>query len=203
MIGKLAFWTAATLGFASAPALAEDGFYFGVTAGATSATSVVTAFGTATSAAALTSVGATAGYRFENNGGFLGIEVNGDFSVGGEFTDQASGQNCATYADGPYYCSHDYTLRLRGLIGREFGNGMEGYLAAGAVMVQGTSATGPTVAEAITSTGYTAAVGVQFDGIAGKTNRLEIVFDQADSSNEPGGYQPQYQAVGVNFGLMF
>lgn len=188
---------------ASGAAQAGDGFYFGVGAGVSKVDSGTSSFGTESSSANLTLLSATAGVRKDQGGGFFGGELNGDFSVSGEFTDDVSGDTCAVDANGPYYCTHNATVRLRGIAGQTVAPGLELFGTLGLVVVTGTSATGNTVQEDVRSTGVTVGVGLQHSYSSGAVGRVELVFDKADNSNEPGGYQPQYKAFSLVASYLF
>jgi len=181
-----------------------DGTYFGITGGVARATSGVGSFGPEESMATLTNLGAIAGYRMDNGGNFFGGEFNAEFSIGDEFTDDPGGQTCSAGANGPYYCRHDATLRLRGIAGTTLANGNEVFGSLGVVQIRGESATGTSTVAAVTSTGFTAGLGMTMSGMGSAgTTRVEIVLDKADNSNEPSGYQPTYQAVSLIVGFMF
>ncbi len=190
---------------ASAPAaLANPGFYYGVGLGFSSMESFDNNPGTAQTSEADTFVlGLTLGYRWENMAMFYGVELDADLSGGADFEEVLSGATCAAGALGPYWCNHDATLRFRGLVGQTMASGTEIFGSLGVVSVYGDSAVAPAATASIRSTGYTVGIGLQQDFAAGMTGRLELIYDQADNSNNPGGFDPDYKAVTLKSTLLF
>lgn len=113
-----------------------------------------------------------------------------------------TGVLCSTGAEGPYFCSHDATLRLVGVIGTPFGAGFEGFLSGGLVIVDGKSATTPFTVANNRNYGLTGGVGLQRDVGQGKI-RFEITYDKANNAfnNPPNlvsgspSFEPSYEAT--------
>lgn len=186
---------------ASAPAaLADPGFYYGVGLGFSSMESFDGA--ASTSEADTFVLGLTLGYRWENMAMFYGLELDADLSGGADFEEVLSGATCAVGAIGPYWCNHDSTVRFRGLVGQTMASGTELFGSLGVVSVHGDSAVAPAATASIHSTGYTIGIGLQQD-FTGMTGRLELIYDQADNSNNPGGFDPDYKAVTLKSTLLF
>lgn len=187
---------------AAGPAAAGD-FYYGLGLGYGHAKSGTGTFGSAASKANLSLLGLTLGYRVDRTKVFFGGELDGDVRLGGTFHDQASGSTCTTGANGPYYCSVDSTLRLRGIVGTSLSNGYEVFGSLGVVQVNGTSAVGPTSQANVRSTGFTIGIGAQRAMPKYGVGRLELIYDKADSSNNPGGYDPKYNSVTLKASWLF
>jgi hypothetical protein len=95
-------------------------------------------------------------------------------------------------------------VRLRSLIGMPVGGNWEGFVSAGAVAVMGTSATSPGTSAANTNVGFTAGIGAQGQLLGSGTTRIELVYDQANSSvTTPGGYDPEYESWGIKATWLF
>ena len=52
------------------------------------------------------------------------------------------------------------------------------------------------------STGYTVGFGVQRDFGSG-IGRVEVIYDNAENSNEPGGYEPALETVTLKASFLF
>jgi hypothetical protein len=187
---------------AAGPAAAGD-FYYGAGLGYTHAKSGSGSFGTAASNADLSMLGLTLGYRVNRAKVFFAGELDGEVNLGGKFHDDVSGNTCASGAGGPYYCSHDSTLRLRGIVGTQLNNDYEIFGSLGVVQVRGKSAVGPVTQDSVRSTGFTIGIGAQRKMPKYGVGRLELIYDKANSSNNPGGYDPKYQAVTLKASWLF
>jgi opacity protein-like surface antigen len=175
-------------------ARAEGSFYYGFGLGATRAESESN-FPGVESDDTFGLLGLTFGYRRERASGFMALELDGDLSFGNNFTGD-SGTECDTYADGPYFCTHDATLRLRAVAGQVMNNGMEGFVSLGFAAVRGESAVQPTVQENNTNIGFTLGLGAQKNLASGRRVRGEAVLDVLhNSTTEPRGWTPEYEAV--------
>jgi hypothetical protein len=193
---------AALLSFTALPAMAQ-GFYFGGGLGYSWADSGVGSFGNNSSSADFPLIGLTAGYRWDANGYFFATEIDADLSSA-EFTDDATGNTCSQGASGPYFCSVDSVVRLRGLVGSSMMNGYEFFGTLGFVSVMGTSATNTSTSANNTNTGYTVGIGTQGQMMGNGTSRIELIWDQAnESSDQPGGYDPDYEAITLKFTYLF
>ena len=187
---------------AASPAAAGD-FYYGAGLGYTHAKSGTGSFGTEASNADLSMLGLTLGYRVDRAKVFFAGELDGDVNLGGKFHDDVSGNTCTSGANGPYYCSHDSTLRLRGIVGSSLKNGYEIFGSLGVIQVRGKSAVNSFVQDSVRSTGVTVGIGAQRKMSNYGVGRLELIYDKANSSNNPGGYEPKYQAVTLKASWLF
>lgn len=187
---------------AAGPA-AANGFYYGAGLGYSHVKSGTSSFGPQASKADLGILGVTLGYRFDRPTMFFSGELDTDFRLGGDFKDKDSGNTCDAGASGPYYCSKNTTVRLRGLVGTQVRGGYEVFGSAGVVEVFGTSATSSFTHANVRSTGFTLGLGVQRKLAGTGIGRVELIYDKADSSNNPGGYKPQYNAVTLKATWLF
>lgn len=187
---------------AAGPAAADD-FYYGVGLGFSDVNSGTGSFGTQASDADLSMLGLTLGYRVDRAKVFFAGELDGDVNLGGTFQDDVSGNTCAAGASGPYYCSHNSTLRLRGVVGTPLANGYEIFGSLGVVQVTGKSAVNTFAEQSVQSTGFTVGVGAQRKMPSFGTGRLELIYDEANSSNNPSGYEPKYQAMTLKASWLF
>ncbi len=187
-----------------ATSASADGMYYGIGLGITDAESDPKVFAPSTSGATFATLGATAGYRWDRSGHFLGAEANLDLGLGADFDDDFTGTACKTDAYGPYYCSHKATLRLRGMIGTEIGNGMELFGTLGLAAMSGDGAIYIDQQDGGVNTGVTVGMGLQKQ-VGRNTHRIELIYDDLSSnSTKPGGiYEPEYKAVSLNYTLIF
>lgn len=146
-------------------------------------------------------IGGTIGYRWDQPTAFFGAEADLDIAFGSDF--EASGTECSDGATGPYYCEHNATLRLRGVVGAPLG-GFEGFASLGFAAMQGQGATSPTTTERGVNTGYTFGLGLQNDMGAGKL-RYELVYDNLEnvSTNPNGGGDPTFESVSLKVTYLF
>ncbi|MBW6506940.1 MAG: outer membrane beta-barrel protein [Rhodobacteraceae bacterium] len=192
---------ACTLSYTST-ASAEGGFYWGGGFGLSSAESLPAPGFPFGASDTFPVVGITAGYRVDGANHFWAAEADTDISFGSDFVGN-SGSSCPVYADGPYYCTHNATLRLRGVFGMPINSNYEGFGSVGLVAVRGTSAIGPTVQADAVNTGYTLSAGVQRATARGLA-RAELIYDRADTvRTNNGGYAPQYEALTLKISLLF
>lgn len=184
------------------PSAAQD-FYFGAGLGYASASSSEGGGGGATSEADFGVIGLTVGYRWELAAMFAAAEIDADLSLGAEFSEGPDA--CLTDASGPYFCTHDATVRLRGLVGAPVGGGgFEAFASAGLVAVMGTSAIETSDQMDNTNLGYTIGLGLQRGLAGGGMLRGELIYDRADNSlTEPNGYDPDFEAVTLKVTYLF
>lgn len=180
-----------------------DGIYYGVGLGYGSAKSGTGTFGPESSKADLGLMGLTLGYRFDRPKMFFAGELDSDLHLSGTFHDTVTGNTCAAGANGPYYCSHDATVRLRGLVGAPMANGYDVFGSLGLVHVIGTSATDTFTHANVGSNGFTVGFGIQHKMQGRGVARFELIYDQANASNGPGGYTPKYNAVTLKATWLF
>lgn len=190
--------------FVSTGAMATDGFYYGLSAGYSSANSGAgDTFGPESSGDKFSTLGATLGYRASSGSVFYGGEATFDFAMGADLTDDVSGNVCTAGAFGPYYCTVDSTVRLRGVMGGSMSADSEWFVSAGFVRVEGSSATNSFTQESNANTGYTFGLGMQKEMGTGML-RGELIYDQADNSGSvTGGYDPDYRAVSLRVTYLF
>ena len=146
-------------------------------------------------------IGATVGYRWDRGTTFFGLEADADIAFNSDF--EYANVECSVAADGPYYCEHDATLRLRGVIGGPVG-AFEGFASLGVAAMQGQGATSPTTTDRGVNTGYTVGLGLQNDLANGKM-RYEIVYDNFENTTtKPGGiYEPDFESVSFKVSYLF
>lgn len=195
---------------AATAAAADPGFYYGVGLGYSMMESKESDLpGADASEEKAGLIGLTLGYRWENASIFYGAELDGDFSFGTDFENSMSGTPCSVSASGPYWCSHDATLRLRGVVGQALPNGLEMFGSLGLAIVFGESAVQEIPRDNVASTGFTVGIGVQQPFARGGMGRLELIYDRADNSNGPtlgpGNpvYDPTFEAFTLKATYLF
>lgn len=194
-----------TVMLAGTAAHADMGFYYGLGLGYSKMESESNYFvAPATSEATAPVLGLTLGYRWQKAAAFFGAEVDGDISFSTDF-DSNLGTSCSTFATGPYWCSHQATLRLRGIGGHTLTGGYEVFGTAGFAIARGESATNPTTQTDVTSTGYTLSAGVQRKFGSAGIARLELIYDQIDSSDNPCPpcFDPSFKATSLKATYLF
>lgn len=188
-----------------------DGFYAGFGVGYTSADSdaggPAGSYGTGSSKLQAGIAGVTAGYRWDLQNGFAAAEFDSDFSLSSNFKNTLSGASCSVGATGAYYCTHDATVRLRGLYGAPVGNGWELYGALGLGLMSGKGATNTFTTDNGMNAGVTLGLGAQRQFGMGKA-RFEVTYDSFDSTiNKPSSatvsYEPSYKATSVKLSYLF
>lgn len=199
--------TAAVMGALAGPAAAQD-FYWGVGIGITDATSEPNAVTTNESEATFGTLGLTGGFRWDTPTMFYAAEANLDIGLGADFDDAVTGLPCETSAAGPYYCSQEATLRLRGLLGTDIGGGYELFGSLGFAAMQGQGAISPFAQDRGINSGYTVGVGVQRAMAGGTMHRLELIYDNLSNTIESPtdgitSYDPDYEAVSLNYTFLF
>ncbi len=184
------------------PAAAGEGFYFGLGLGFTAAESPDGEVSGIVSEADFGVLALTGGYRWDLPGTFVAAEIDLDLSLGAEFEESESGRTCEQGADGPHFCSHDATVRLRGLYGGPVGS-YEAFVSGGLAVVIGDSAVDGFEQESNTNLGVTLGLGLQ-RAYGGSMVRGELIYDRADRSlSEPQGFDPDYEAVTVKATFLF
>jgi len=189
----------------SSGAYAQDGFYYGIGLGYSSADSnegiAGGASGTSISSAEFAALGLTLGYSRDRGNMFFGGELDADISAG---TFDFMGIDCSFGAAGPYYCATDATVRLRAIVGTDLNGDYQVFGAAGFAAVSGTSATGPGITSNAVNTGYTVALGVQRRLNNGAMARVEVNYDDLSNAATNGGnFEPDYKSVGLKFTYLF
>ncbi|MHC0052455.1 outer membrane protein [Actibacterium sp. D379-3] len=196
MITKLATCTCIAALFLTGAANAEEGFYAGFGFGLTDMESQAEFGGT--SEGALPMVALTAGYRAEADRFFYGAEIDADMSLDGNLDYQ--GTECGDgFANGPYYCEHDATLRLRGVIGTDLTPQLEGFATLGYGVMWGKGAVaGDGSTDNGVNSGVTVSLGLQHMMQKGKL-RYELIYDDFGNTGEKPAdlYKPDYQAVSL------
>ncbi len=145
-------------------------------------------------------IGGTIGYRWDQPTVFFGVEADADIAFGSDF--EYSGTACSDAASAPYYCEHNATLRLRGVVGAPVGS-FEGFASLGVAAMQGQGADSPTSTSRGVNTGYTVGLGLQNDFNAGKL-RYEIVYDNLENvSTNPDGGDPTFESVSLKVSYLF
>jgi len=121
-------------------AIADPGYYYGGGLSFSRATSFSGFF--TESSDTSPALGLTFGYRFENGNAFFGPEADIDLFFGSEF--EFAGTTCAAGgAAGPYYCTRDAVIRLRGIYGQSLNNGLEWFGSGGVGIMVGDGAVAP------------------------------------------------------------
>lgn len=187
--------------FSAGAAVAEEGLYYGVGLAYSDAESASQPGGSTTSNASFGQLGVTVGYRWDQGDWFYATELDGELSLGNNFVGN-SNSVCAVYANGPYYCAHDATLRVRFAVGTSSGDDYEFFATAGAVKVFGESAVSPTSQASASNTGYTVGIGAQRAMERG-TLRGELIYDNAEDNGPPSFYRPTYEAITLKFSYLF
>ncbi len=187
----------ATIVFSATAATADQGYYYGGGLSFSRANSV-SDFGnesTGTSPA----LGLTFGYRFEKGNAFYGPEADIDLFLGSGL--EFNNTPCSAGAAGPYYCSRDAVIRLRGIYGQSLSNGLEWFGSAGLGIMVGDGAVAPSgITDKGVNAGFTVGLGLQ-KSIGRGMLRGEIIYDRLNSSltkpTDAGGfeYEPDYEAT--------
>lgn len=181
-------------------AQADDGLYYGFGLGLSSVTSDPTSFSGIGRGSAV-DLGFSVGYRKDFAKAFVGGELDGEMSLGADLTN--AGVPCSTVASGPYFCTHDATLRARVIVGTPVGDGVEAFGSLGMVAVKGDSATNSFTQGETINTGFTIGAGVQTDYRNGKL-RAEIIYDRANNvAKNPAIYEPHYEAMSLKVSFLF
>ncbi len=181
---------------AASAATAQQGWYFGIGAGGTSGKSLGEFGGTSKDSYPI--IGGVAGYRWEQPNVFFGGELDGELAIGSKYA--FGGVPCTGGANGPYYCEHNGTLRLRGVIGGSLSGMYEGFATLGVAAMSGKGAiSGAGNTDTGVNTGFTVGAGVQRSLNNGGKVRAEVIFDRLDNTTtKPDGiYNPDYEAVSV------
>jgi opacity protein-like surface antigen len=198
---RLIIAAALCLGTANAAA-AQEGFYFGLGVGATSGKSQAEFGGT--SKDTYGALGGVVGYRWESTGFFFGAELDGEAALGSKYA--YAGVPCALGANGPYYCEHTGTLRLRGVVGGSLNANYEGFATLGGAAMSGKGAINPGgLTDKGINTGYTVGLGIQRGLNSGAKIRAEVIYDKLDSTRtKPNGlYVPKYQGTSLKVTYIF
>ncbi len=184
---------------------ADTGFYYGgglSFSRAYSQDGPAPGFGNLESSETNPALGLTIGYRFEKGNAFYGPEMDADIFLNSEF--EFSSFPCATRAFGPYYCSRDAVIRLRGIYGQKLNNGLEWFGSGGVGILFGDGASTPATTDRGVNAGFTIGVGLQKSIGRGKL-RGEVIYDRLNSSltkpTDAGGreFEPDYQATTIKF----
>lgn len=177
------------------PALAADGLYFGLGLSATKSESASEFGGTASEGTAPT-IGATVGYAWPKSYGSLAIEADLDLPINSEL--DFNGTTCSNFAVAPYYCEHKGTLRLRGVMTRNYDN-FNGFASLGVGAMTGEGATSPFTTDRGVNVGLTASLGVEKGSF-----RYELIYDKLNQTRtEPDGYTPEFEAVSFKMTYFF
>ena len=143
-------------------------------------------------------LGLTIGYRFENGNAFYGPEADIDIFLNSEF--EFSNSTCTAGAAGPYYCTRNAVIRLRGIYGQNLNNGLEWFGSGGIGIMVGEGAINFSSTDRGVNAGFTLGVGLQ-KSIGRGMLRGELIYDRFNSSLKnpsiSGGpeYKPDYQAT--------
>lgn len=147
-------------------AVAEEGFYYGVTLGSASTKSFndlgigeigigEAPSGTSDMAAIL---GGSMGYGFSlQNGSTIAIEGNLDWMSGSRMSYDSGEDSCISIS--PDWCKVDGIVRIRGVYSKPLSNGYDILSMAGIAAVTGLAEDGEETYVSTTSTGYTLGVG--------------------------------------------
>ena len=182
-------------------AVAEEGFYYGVTLGSASTKSFNELgngeIGTSDMAAIL---GGSMGYGFSlQNGSTIAIEGNLDWMPGSRMSYHSGEDSCDSVS--PDWCEVDGIVRIRGVYSKPLSNGYDILSMAGIAAVTGPAEDGLGTYVSTTSTGYTLGVGSQKDYDFG-TVRFEITYDKFDNPS-PSVYSKTLEVVSLRSTHMF
>ena len=189
-------------------AVAEEGFYYGVTLGSASTKSFndqgkgeigigKDPSGTSDMAAIL---GGSMGYGFSlQNGSTIAIEGNLDWMPGSRMSYDSGEDSCISIS--PDWCEVDGIVRIRGVYSKPLSNGYDILSMAGIAAVTGLAEDGMGTYVSTTSTGYTLGVGGQKDYDFG-TVRFEITYDKFDNPS-PSVYSKTLEVVSLRSTYMF
>ncbi len=194
------FLLSATIILSATAATADQGFYYGGGLSFSRAYSQDAApfpFVPTESTETSPALGLTFGYRFEKGKTFYGPEADIDLFLGSEF--EFNNNPCSVRADGPYFCSRDAVIRLRGIYGQSLNNGLEWFGSAGLGIVIGEGATSPMSTDGGVNAGFTVGLGLQ-KSLGRGMLRGEVIYDRLNSSltkpsNAVTEYEPDYQAT--------
>ncbi|WP_428545541.1 hypothetical protein [Profundibacter sp.] len=140
----------------------------------------------------------TFGYRFEKGNAFYGPEADIDLFLGSEL--EYNNSPCSAGAFGPYYCSRDAVIRLRGIYGQSLNNGLEWFGSGGVGIMIGDGAVAPSgITDKGVNAGFTIGLGLQ-KSIGRGMLRGEVIYDRLNTSlTKPAigvtEYEPDYEAT--------
>lgn len=193
---------AITIAVCTAQASLADGPYYGVGLAFYGAQSDAPVGSFAPSEDYYAALGGTVGYRWDRSGNFIGAEADLDLAIGSDF-ENTNGATCSDGATAPYYCEHQATLRLRGIIGAPLG-GMEGFASLGFAAMQGEGAISGSDTDRGVNTGYTVGFGMQSQ-MANGTIRYELIYDNLENtSTKSGGVEePDFESISLKATYLF
>lgn len=179
----------------SAPAFAE-GLYYGLNLSVSDSSSGFPGGGAMKASDSYASLGGTLGYAWSKETHFLAAEVNYDRPLGADLTNDSNGELCMDAPNGPYFCTHDATLRLRGLVGTELGKA-DVFFSFGVAAMSGIGATSPGGREDGQNVGVTFGIGAQQETRLGKI-RYEAIVDRFDNVRQsPAGRERDFSSVSM------
>lgn len=177
-----------------------DGLYYGGGVAFYQSESKGAPDSTLTSSDEYAAIGLTAGYRVDRPGMFLGAEADLDIAGSNDFIER--GYECPNFVPSPYYCEHDATLRLRGVIGVPVGP-LEGFASLGFAVMEGEAGSTPTSTDRGVNRGYTVGLGLQTEFGNGQV-RLEMVYDELNHAVvNPGTGDPSFESLSAKLSFLF
>ncbi|PJI84613.1 outer membrane protein with beta-barrel domain [Yoonia maricola] len=185
------------------PAAHADGVYYGVGFGYADSTSEPE-FGD-NSSGGYPTIGATLGYKREQGNYFYAGEIDIDVPVGDaelSFEDVTCDDG---FADGPYFCTHTSTVRLRSLAGVELSNGIDVFGTIGIAFMSGEGAIEPTgETDTGTASGATVGFGAQIP-VGSGSMRLELIYDNLENTGTlpDDVYEPTFESVSLKTTYLF
>jgi len=185
----------------SATAAQADGLYYGGGLSIVQGSSEESPNSATVSEDTYGAVTGTIGYRWDQSTMFFGAELGLDVTVGSDLENAAD--TCSEGANGPYYCNHVLTTRLRGVVGMPVG-GFEGFATLGLASMGGTAANDVLSTGVAVNSGYTFGLGLQQD-LNGNTLRYELIYDnlETNSVSQGGAYAPTFESVALSVSYLF
>ncbi|WP_106746093.1 hypothetical protein [Yoonia maritima] len=192
---------ASVVALCAATSVNAEGLYYGGGISITQAESDAGFGANTVSSDTYGAVTGTVGYRWDQSNMFYGAEFGLDVAVGSSMEDD--GADCFTAANGPYYCDHVLTSRLRGIVGMPMGS-FEGFASFGFASMSGNAATFINTQDVAVNSGYTFGLGLQQD-LSGNTLRYELIYDnlETNTQSQGSGYEPTFEAISLNVSYLF
>ena len=178
-------------------AVQAEGLYYGLSLSMTEGQSTVPGVPAETNGT-YGALGVTAGYQWDLPNGFVAAELNYDVTNGPNLFDTGNSDLCIDRPSAPFFCGHDNTVRLRGILGTDLGD-LQAFASLGVAQMSGQAATSPGGRETGKNTGVTFGIGLQ-QPVKSGTLRYELIVDQfGNVKSSPAGRDRDFKAVSLRF----
>lgn len=158
--------------------------------------------GTGSSDGDLTALSIVLGKKWDRGPLSYALELGADIGFDDTVAPSVGNGACGVDADGAYMCSHDGTLRLRGLVGTQLGDAeLFGALGVGAAF--GDFATAPTTIASGSVYGLTVGTGISYPVNDNISIRGEVHYDYFTGSDQAGGTESEWDAVSARVMAIF